>query len=137
MTIEFREKRREEKRRAIQESAHRVLSTKPAEKASIDEISRGAEMSVGGVYLHFPSKDDLLVSLLDDPASLGEPEWAGLLRLAAWGRDELTERALVSAQELLRDEGWRKAIAEGFVERLEVAIDDALDVARGAAAAAR
>jgi AcrR family transcriptional regulator len=60
---ERREREKELRRELIQEAAKRVFLTKGFMGATIDEIAREAEVSIGSIYLHFAGKEDLYASL--------------------------------------------------------------------------
>jgi AcrR family transcriptional regulator len=54
------------RRRSIQRAAMRVFADKGFARATIEDIAREAEVSVGTIYLYARSKEDLYVSLLFD-----------------------------------------------------------------------
>ncbi len=60
---ERREREKELRREQIQEAAKRVFLTKGFMAATIDEIAREAEVSIGSIYIHFANKEDLYASL--------------------------------------------------------------------------
>jgi TetR/AcrR family transcriptional regulator len=53
------------RRRRIQEVAREVFA-RQGFASSVEQIARTAQLSVGSIYLHFRSKDDLCVSLIED-----------------------------------------------------------------------
>lgn len=55
-----------ENRRRLKAAALVLFGEKGYERTSIDEIARRANVAVGGVYLHFRSKRQLLLALMDD-----------------------------------------------------------------------
>lgn len=57
---------KEERRRQILDAATRVFARDTYERASMDEIAREAQLSKGAIYLYFPSKRDLFMTLLDE-----------------------------------------------------------------------
>lgn len=61
-----RQKRSLEKRARLNAAALAVFAEKGYERASIDEIARRARLATGGFYLHFRSKRQLLLALMDD-----------------------------------------------------------------------
>ncbi|HRC58824.1 MAG: TetR/AcrR family transcriptional regulator [Myxococcales bacterium] len=87
---------RAERRRRIQEVAREVIAAQGFAGSSIEQIARAAQISVGAIYMHFRSKDDLCVSLVEGALTqvLGEmasgdaPHRQGLggawARLTAW-----------------------------------------------------
>lgn len=61
----LRERQREERARLILGAAQDVFADKGYRDASIDEIAARAGIAKGTVYLHFASKEDLLVALVE------------------------------------------------------------------------
>ena len=53
-------------RKRLKNTALTVFAEKGYERASIDEIAQRADLAVGGFYLHFRSKRQLLLVLMDD-----------------------------------------------------------------------
>src|SRR6266498_5977614 len=64
-TRSLKERQREERAALILEAAYEVLVEKGYHDASIDEIAARVGISKGAVYLHFASKEDLVVALLE------------------------------------------------------------------------
>jgi TetR/AcrR family fatty acid metabolism transcriptional regulator len=52
-------------RERILEAAERLFAEKGFHETAMDEIVRAAKVSKGGVYFHFPSKEELFFALLD------------------------------------------------------------------------
>lgn len=63
-TRQRRVRERRARRRAIQSAAVRVFGERGFAGATMEEIARRAEVSVGTIYLYYRSKEDLYVSLL-------------------------------------------------------------------------
>jgi len=63
---EPRQQRSLEKRARLKEAGLACFGEKGYESTSIDEIASRAELAVGGFYLHFRSKRQLLVTLMDE-----------------------------------------------------------------------
>jgi len=57
--------RGDERERAILETAERLLAQRPFHEISIDELARGAGISRPTFYFYFPSKEAVLLTLLD------------------------------------------------------------------------
>jgi AcrR family transcriptional regulator len=55
-----------ESKKKIIDAAMNVFSRKGYAKASIREIARSADISIGGVYLYFKNKEELYKSLIND-----------------------------------------------------------------------
>ncbi|MCL6643180.1 MAG: TetR/AcrR family transcriptional regulator, partial [Candidatus Bipolaricaulota bacterium] len=52
-------------RERILEAAEKLFAEKGFHETAMDEIVRTAKVSKGGVYFHFPSKEELFFALLD------------------------------------------------------------------------
>ncbi|MBX5449717.1 TetR/AcrR family transcriptional regulator [Thermogemmatispora sp.] len=59
----WKEKQRQEREALILQAAEEVFCEKGYHEASIDEIAARVGIAKGTVYLHFPSKEDLLAAL--------------------------------------------------------------------------
>ena len=64
-TRSLKERQREERAALILEAAYDVLVEKGYHEASIDEIAARVGISKGAVYLHFASKEDLVIALVE------------------------------------------------------------------------
>lgn len=80
---------------AILATFERLLEQRPLHEISIDDIARGAGISRPTFYFYFPSKDAVLLSLLDR-----------MVQEARAGRDEALQR--ITADPV---SGWRAPIA--------------------------
>jgi TetR/AcrR family transcriptional regulator len=69
MAQERRALERMARRRWIQEVARGVFAQNGFAGSSIEQIAKAAQLSVGSIYLHFRSKDDLCVSLIEEAMS--------------------------------------------------------------------
>ena len=56
-------------RERILEAAEVVFAENGYHDTAMDEIVRRTEISKGGVYFHFPSKEELFFALMDDLAN--------------------------------------------------------------------
>ena len=63
-TAHRRVRERRARKSAIQAAAVRVFAEKGFSRATMEDIARQAEVSVGTIYLYYRSKEDLYVSLL-------------------------------------------------------------------------
>src|SRR5205807_4196642 len=59
----LKEKQRQEREALILEAAEEVLMEKGYYETSMDEIAARVGIAKGTVYLHFPSKEDLVVAI--------------------------------------------------------------------------
>ena len=85
--------RRGNTRQRIQDVALELFAERGYEKTSLREIAERLDVSKAALYYHFKSKEDIVLSLLQDQ---GRP----LDQLIAWGREQ--PRTLEVKQELLR-----------------------------------
>src|SRR5437762_11119399 len=60
----LKEKQRQEREALILQAAEEVLAEKGYYETSMDEIAALVGVAKGTVYLHFPSKEDLVVAIL-------------------------------------------------------------------------
>ena len=61
----LKDRQREERERLILEAAEELLAEKGYHEMSIDEIAARVGVSKGTVYLHFPSKEELVLAQLE------------------------------------------------------------------------
>ncbi|WP_029215105.1 TetR/AcrR family transcriptional regulator [Kallotenue papyrolyticum] len=61
----LRERQRQEREQLILDAAAQVFADKGYHQATIEEIAARVGIAKGTVYLHFPTKDDLLLALLE------------------------------------------------------------------------
>jgi AcrR family transcriptional regulator len=87
LASEPRQRRSHQNRARLKDAALKLFGRKGYEKTSITEIAAEAELAVGGFYLHFRSKRQLLLVLMDDllqalaevdlrPGSINDPRVA-------------------------------------------------------------
>lgn len=69
-TRERKVRERRARRKAIQAAAVQVFSEKGFSRATMEDIARQAELSVGALYLYYRSKEDLYVSVLFESMKL-------------------------------------------------------------------
>ncbi len=89
----------DDRERAILETAERLLEERPLSEISVDELARGAGISRPTFYFYFPSKDAVVLTLIDR-----------LVESAQGGR----EAAVAKLAEDPRA-GWRQGL-EAFYE---------------------
>ncbi|UCD84486.1 MAG: TetR/AcrR family transcriptional regulator [Deltaproteobacteria bacterium] len=61
-----KERERLRQRQEIQEAAQRVFSIRGFHNSTVNDIALEAEFGVGTIYKHFPSKEDLYFSLVEN-----------------------------------------------------------------------
>lgn len=99
------------RRQAFLDAALDCLRTQSFRDLTIDEICRRAGASKGGFYLYFPSKQDLLFSLLEERTTefdrmlvdLSELHLSGAERLRRFARAQLAEAQHPARAQLLAD----------------------------------
>ncbi|MFD9736957.1 TetR/AcrR family transcriptional regulator [Umezawaea sp. NPDC059074] len=130
------------KRRAdAEENRRHVLDTARAAFAAdgvdlpIREVARRAEVGVATVYRHFPSRQDLLATVLDEQvrrcadrlrAALADPDPRRALRdtIVWFGEGQVRDRGLTEALLAPRYADQRRAHAEAFAELVRRARSD-------------
>src|ERR1700733_460250 len=75
----------EDRERAIMQTAERLLEERSLSEISVDDLARGAGISRSAFYFYFPSKDAVVLTLVDRMVSE-----------AAAARDEVSERLLAT-----------------------------------------
>src|SRR5919108_6568144 len=65
MTIGLRERKKEQTRRLIAETAWRLFADRGFEQVTVAEVARQAEVAVATVFNYFPTKEDLFYSRLE------------------------------------------------------------------------
>jgi AcrR family transcriptional regulator len=84
----------DERERAIMRTAEELLETRPLRQISVDALARGAGLSRSAFYFYFPSKDAVVLALVER-----------LVRDAGGALDETLQRAG------LGPDSWREGIA--------------------------
>lgn len=64
-TLTWKERQRQEREALILQAAQDVLVEKGFHEMSMDEIAASVGIAKGTVYLHFPSKEDLVIALFE------------------------------------------------------------------------
>jgi AcrR family transcriptional regulator len=98
-----RQQQKAETRDRLLEAARRVFARRGFHKASVSEVATEAGFTVGAVYAHFESKDDLFLELLEQHV---EERLALYSKLFEGGRDlhEQASRGADRWMAFLRDE---------------------------------
>ncbi len=99
-------KRREARERLIRE-AERLMRSKPVDEVTISEITEAADVGHGSFYLHFKSKNEVLVPIIQKEGM----RWDELIQARVKGMDDPAEVLAFSARQMGRviagDELWR------------------------------
>jgi AcrR family transcriptional regulator len=141
----------DERERAILTTAERLLEERPWSQISVEDLARGAGISRPTFYFYFPSKDAVLLTLVDrlvEESTITRAEAQGLLaddRRAGW-RHALQEsfkafsarrKVILAAAELRTTNAEARTlwagVMEGWVTEVSAVIE--AERARGAAPA--
>jgi AcrR family transcriptional regulator len=97
----LRERKKQQTRRALAETARRLFADRGFERVSVAEIAAAADVSVATVFNYFPTKEDLVyvgLERFEDELMAAIRERApGDSALAAFGRFVLEPRGLLAA----------------------------------------
>jgi AcrR family transcriptional regulator len=95
----LRERKKEQTRQLIAETARRLFSQRGFERVTVAEVARAAEVSQQTVFNYFPTKEDLvywrLQSFEDELLTTIREREPGEPALAAFGRFLLAQRGLL------------------------------------------
>jgi AcrR family transcriptional regulator len=99
--METQEKSPQTTRRRIVDAALKIFAKKGYHEATMDEIASVSQVSKGGVYFHFPSKQELFLALADTAANMLIGRMEQAMRDAGPSRREKMRVALETAFQLL------------------------------------
>ncbi len=88
-------------RERILAAADRLIKDRGVEGASVDAVMRGAELTVGGFYAHFESKEDLAREAL------------------RFGLERSMERLLTPLASIADDRDWLKALIHNYLHQVD------------------
>jgi TetR/AcrR family transcriptional regulator, ethionamide resistance regulator len=131
----------DDRERDILSTAERLLGERPLQEISVDDLARGAGISRPTFYFYFPSKEAVMLSLLDRVVVEARAARAAALERAGDDARELSRQALVAIHDTFRshkdvsvaaarlfadDAEVRKqwlSVMEGFVDDTTAAIE--------------
>jgi AcrR family transcriptional regulator len=87
---------------AILATAERLLADKPLSAISVDDLARGAGISRPSFYFYFPSKDAVLLTLLDRVVTEADASMRQAFGVPASGPREGWRRAITAYYETFR-----------------------------------
>jgi AcrR family transcriptional regulator len=87
---------------AILATAERLLADKPLAAISVDDLARGAGISRPTFYFYFPSKDAVLLTLLDRVVAEADSSMRQVFGVRARGPREGWRRAITAYYETFR-----------------------------------
>ncbi|HET6965747.1 MAG TPA: TetR/AcrR family transcriptional regulator [Acidimicrobiales bacterium] len=139
----------DDREKAILATAERLLAERALTEISVDDLARGAGISRPTFYFYFPSKDAVILTLLDRVAEEARAIRGRALEEAGEDVPELWRRGLISILETFKEHRslmlavsqmlpeseevrrlWAR-IMEGFTEDIQLGIES--ERARGAA----
>ncbi|HEU4520565.1 MAG TPA: TetR/AcrR family transcriptional regulator [Thermoanaerobaculia bacterium] len=82
----LREAKSERSRRLVLDTALRLFSHQGYRATSVREIAEGSDVSIGNVYHHFPDKESIFKTLLDELAEIVDSRRFPLRRALSAGR---------------------------------------------------
>src|SRR5215471_15094292 len=85
----LKERQRQERAALILQAAEEVLAEKGYHDTSMDEIAARVGVAKGTVYLHFPSKEDLVFALLERKVKTFQHEVEQILASTATARSKV------------------------------------------------
>jgi AcrR family transcriptional regulator len=94
-------KHKSETRERILAAADRVIKDRGIERASVDAVMRGADLTVGGFYAHFDSKEDLARETL------------------LFGLERSMERLLTPLATIEDDREWLTALIHRYLRQVD------------------
>ncbi|MGN6359078.1 MAG: TetR/AcrR family transcriptional regulator [Thermomicrobiales bacterium] len=106
-----KQERSENRRQRVLDAALDVFTSAGYGDTLVDEIARRSDTSKGGVYFHFPSKQALFLSLLDEASDL---LLSRVERAMAAETDPLA-RGAVALRAVLQTFGGHRAVARLFL----------------------
>ncbi len=123
------EKKRKKARERILETAERIFIMEGSyRKTTIREIARRADVSVGSVYLHFPTKGDILAALTAEHAASIKRRLIAAIPPAGSGREKL-EALLGFMDELRGDKSFElygRFAASQFDQSIDAVMRDVI-----------
>jgi AcrR family transcriptional regulator len=75
----------DDRERAILETAERLLEQRPLSEISVDDLAKGAGISRPSFYFYFPSKDAVVLTIVDRLVAAAADSRADALRMLAEG----------------------------------------------------
>lgn len=101
------ERRKQHTRRRILAAAEQLMRSRPIDSVTIQDITAAADVGHGSFYLHFKSKYDVLVPIVQEMAARMDAQ----LRQALAGTEDpalvIATSARVVGRRIVRDELWR------------------------------
>lgn len=144
-TMKIPQQRAIETRQRIVDAAYQVFARRGYGQATVDEIGDEAGVSMGALYHHFSSKQDLFKAILDEHMQAEEIELSSLADASSFR--EMIERFVRFWLDHLKEshehdplfmeifahatrEGWAQQAVQSFIERGERLLRETLHIAQ-------
>ena len=112
-----RERKKEETRRRIFETAIALFREKGFEQTTVDEITEKADVGRGTFFNYFPRKESVLAYLSEERVALAEENAAVLLEDRATAHDKLLDIYSFAASAYLKDRELSRYVFNEWMQR--------------------
>ena len=112
-----RERKKEETRRRIFETAIALFRDKGFEQTTVDEITEKADVGRGTFFNYFPRKESVLAYLSEERVALAEENAAVLLEDRAGAQDKLLDIYSFAATAYLKDRELSRYVFNEWMQR--------------------
>ena len=112
-----RERKKEETRRRIFETAIALFRDKGFEQTTVDEITEKADVGRGTFFNYFPRKESVLAYLSEERVALAEENAAVLLEDRASANDKLLDIYSFAASAYLKDRELSRYVFNEWMQR--------------------
>lgn len=112
-----RERKKEETRRRIFESAISLFREKGFEQTTVDDITEKADVGRGTFFNYFPRKESVLAYLSEERVALAEENAAALLEDRASAREKLFDIYTFAASAYLKDRELSRYVFNEWMQR--------------------
>jgi len=101
---------REETRRRVLAAAHEVFTTRGIEAASVADVAAAAGLTKGAVYSNFRSKNDLVLTLMDEYVAERQREAAALFEGSADAGEALRDVGKHLVEAIHAGASWQRLL---------------------------
>ena len=117
MELGRRERKKEETRRRIFETAIALFRERGFEQTTVDEITEKADVGRGTFFNYFPRKESVLAYLSEERVALAEENAAVLLEDRASANDKLLDIYAFAASAYLKDRELSRYVFNEWMQR--------------------
>ncbi|MEU6718396.1 TetR family transcriptional regulator [Nonomuraea sp. NPDC046802] len=103
-----RERKKLQTRQALVDAAMRLFEQKGFDRTMVTEIAEAADVSERTFYLHFPTKEDVVIGTAQDRLD------DGLRAIAEWRPGQSVAEVLESAAQSIVENAWRSDLPSGL-----------------------